>query len=94
MVKYRDIHSVRLQFHYISLRHASSRCVTQMITLVVATARLTILDRLVIYMMCMTSEVMMNVLSNEITLLRRGIYVKCQAFARQRTGHSRRCRMT
>ena len=33
-------------------------------------------------------------LSSEITLLRRGIYVKCQAFARQRTGHSRRCHMT
>ena len=34
------------------------------------------------------------VLSSEITLLRRGIYVKCQAFAPQRTGHSRRCHMT
>ena len=51
MVRYRDIYSVRLQFHDICLRHASNRCAPQMITLVglvVATARLTILDRLVI----------------------------------------------
>ena len=43
-----EIYSVRLQFHDISLRHASNRCAPQMITLVglvVATARLTILDR-------------------------------------------------
>ena len=34
----------------------------------------------------------MQLLSSEITLFLRGIYVKCQAFARQRTGHHvRRC---
>ena len=53
MVKYRDIYSVWLQFHDISLRHALNRCAPQIITivgLVVATARLTILpvDRLVV----------------------------------------------
>ena len=50
-MKYRDIYSVRLQFHDISLRHASKRCAPQMITLVglvVTTAQLTILDCLVI----------------------------------------------
>ena len=34
------------------------------------------------------------VLSSEITLFLRGIYAKCQTFARQRTGHPRRCYMT
>jgi len=34
------------------------------------------------------------VLSSEITLFPRGIYVKCQAFARQRTGRPDRCHMT
>ena len=33
-------------------------------------------------------------LSSEITLFPREIYVKCQAFARQRTGHPDRCHMT
>ena len=47
MVKYRDIYSVRLQLHDISLRHASNHRAPQMIKLAVATARLTILDRLV-----------------------------------------------
>ena len=47
MVKYTDIYSVRSQIDDISLRHASNRCAPQMITLAVATARLTILDRLV-----------------------------------------------
>ena len=51
MVKYRDIYSVRLQFHDISLKHALNFCAPQMITivgLVVATAGLTILDHLVV----------------------------------------------
>ena len=56
MVKYRDIYSVRLQLHDISLRHASNRCAPQMIKLAVATARLTILDRLVYFNQLHVSE--------------------------------------
>ena len=46
MVKYRDIYSFRVRFHDIYIRHELNRCAPQMITPVVATARLTILDRL------------------------------------------------
>ena len=49
MLKYIDIYLIRLQFHDISLRHVSNRCVPQMITIAIPTARLTILDRLVFF---------------------------------------------